>query len=85
MTRPRPTFPFPPRAMPIDMAAYYVGGLSEGTAKKQFEEFSIHPVPISKGRLAYLKEDLDRFLEGKAGKAMNAVKDDWLDTINGTA
>ena len=83
MTRPRPTFPFPPAAMPIDMAAYYIGGLSEGTAKKQFDAFGIYPVPVSTGRLAYLKEDLDRFLESKAGKPMTTPKDDWLEAING--
>lgn len=58
-----PLFGFTPRALPIRAAAYYVG-LSPTTFRAEVATH-IAPVRLSAGRIAWLREDLDRWLDSR--------------------
>lgn len=66
-----------PRAMPIATAAEYVG-LSASTVRRLCGagEFP-KPVNITDARIAWLKEDLDAWLDMKAGKVRAPALDGW--------
>ena len=55
-----------PRALAAPLAAAYVG-LSE-TALRTLDGFP-EPVRLSPGRVAWLREDLDAWLDARAGRA----------------
>ena len=58
-----------PRALSEDLAAAYVGQLSIGTFRAEVDAGRIPAaVQLTSGRKAWLIEDLDAYLDGKAGK-----------------
>lgn len=77
-------FSFPPRAMSIDAAAYYVGQLSPQTFRSEMERHGIAPISLSRRRLGYLKEDLDAYLDLKAGKSSSLAVtegEEWMEAL----
>jgi predicted DNA-binding transcriptional regulator AlpA len=64
-----------PRALSIKLAAAYVG-LSVTTIR-HLPGFPA-PVPLSPGRVAYLREDLDRWLDQRAGRTGKPDGSEWL-------
>jgi predicted DNA-binding transcriptional regulator AlpA len=76
--RSRAHLPDWPRAMTADLAAEYVGlsttSIQDLRRRKEFPA----PVPLTKGRVAWLRETLDKWLDDKAGNAGGAL-DDWPD------
>jgi hypothetical protein len=75
---PKP-FPFPPRAMPEDMAAYYVG-LSPTTFRTKVVP-AVPAVHLTDRRLAWLREDLDAWLDGQAGRATASTGNNPWDSV----
>ena len=67
------TLPGWPRALPAPLAAAYVG-LSV-TSIYRLADFPA-PVHLSPGRIAWLREDLDRWLDAKAGRMPASTPDD---------
>jgi predicted DNA-binding transcriptional regulator AlpA len=67
-----------PRGLREDFAASYVG-LSVSTIRtlRGRGEFP-SPVPLTKGRMVYLREDLDGWLDRRAGRGAK-VDEDWPD------
>lgn len=85
MTRPRArpdSLPGWPRALSAELAAAYTA-LSI-TALYSLAGFPA-PIHLSPGRVAWLREDLDRWLDGKAGRmpasAAAQPGSDWDDAI----
>ena len=60
------TMPSWPRALSQPLAAAYTG-LSEGSFRAHVMK-EVPPVRLSKKRIAWLREDLDAWLDRKAGK-----------------
>lgn len=75
---------WPPRGMPEREAAYYVG-LSASTFRREVAAGTApSPVRMTKGRQVWLREDLDRWLDAKAGRAApSASGNPWLDRLYG--
>lgn len=70
MSTPRP---WPPRGLSDDEAAYYVG-LSKTTFIREVEaEQAPAPVWLTKGRRIWLREDLDAYLDRKAGRVQTGA------------
>lgn len=62
-----------PRCMPIGMAAVYVG-LSSTTVEKLRREGDFpKAIALTPGRNGYLKEDLDAWLDKRAGKTRSRL------------
>jgi hypothetical protein len=61
------TLPGWPRGMSDQLAAGYVG-LGVTTFREAMAEAGIAPVWLTKGRRVWLREDLDRWLDGRAGR-----------------
>ena len=57
-------YAFPPAAMSIGAACYYLGQMSPTTFRA---EVAIHiaPVRLTRGRIGWLREDLDRWLDSR--------------------
>ena len=62
-----------PRGLPETLAAAYVG-LSVNT----FRRYGPQPVWLTKGRKVWLREELDRWLDQKAGRVSDSSPEDWL-------
>lgn len=64
-----------PRGMREDIAAEYVG-LSPATLRSQVAATRLTP-----GRIVYLKEDLDAYLDRKAGRSPTFSQDgrEWME------
>lgn len=64
-----------PRGMREELAAEYVG-LSQ-TALRDMRRAGTFPapVPLTRGRIVYLREDLDAWLDGKAGRTPESAND----------
>lgn len=57
-----------PRGLKIDLASVYVG-LSQSTFRSQVDAREIPaPIRLTPGRLVWLREDLDNYLDRKAGR-----------------
>jgi hypothetical protein len=70
-----------PRGMREELAAGYVG-LSVGTLRAERARGSITaPVQLTPGRIVYLREDLDAYLDRKAGRLATAATDgrEWME------
>jgi prophage regulatory protein len=72
-------FPYWPRGLREELAAHYVGlSVSSIRSLRQRGEFPA-PIPLSKGRLVFLREDLDAWLDRKAGRGSAGDDMDWPD------
>jgi predicted DNA-binding transcriptional regulator AlpA len=63
--------PWTPRALREDEAAYYVG-LSATTFRREVVP-AVAPVRVSPGRIAWLREDLDRWLDSRRAPPEPAI------------
>lgn len=73
------TFPYWPRGLREDLAAQYVGlSVSSIRSLRQRGEFP-SPIPLTKGRLVFLRDDLDAWLDKKAGRSGASHDVDWPD------
>ncbi len=68
-----------PRALKVELAAAYVG-LSV-TSFRQMVMPSVPPVYLTEKRIAWLREDLDRWLDSRAGRASQAIRQNSWDSI----
>ena len=65
-----------PRALSENLAAAYVGQLSNGTFRAEVEAGRIPAaVQLTAGRKAWLIEDLDAYPDGKAGKRSDRARE----------
>lgn len=69
-----------PRGLREDLAAGYVG-LSVSTIRSERARGAFPaPVPLTPGRHVYLREDLDAYLDRKAGRGAPAIDGrEWLE------
>ena len=65
-----------PRALKAPWAAAYVG-LSESTFRVAVVP-DVPPVRLTDGRMAWLREDLDAWLDRKAGRAPASGENEWM-------
>jgi len=74
-----------PRALRLELAAAYVS-LSPASFLAAVKRKDVpQPIALSAGRKAWLIEDLDAWLDAKAGRARNdGSPQAWMDAINGT-
>ncbi|MBV8523647.1 MAG: helix-turn-helix domain-containing protein [Acetobacteraceae bacterium] len=69
-----------PRGLCEELAAAYVG-LSVTTirAERAAGRFPA-PIPLTRGRIVWLKEDLDRYLDEKAGRVVCSMDGrEWME------
>ncbi len=60
--------------MPVDLAAGYVG-LSTSSLRGEVKAGLLKPVILTPRRIVYLKEDLDAYLDRKAGRSNTSAAD----------
>lgn len=77
-SEPRSRLPDWPRGLSDQFAAAYVG-LGVITFREAMAQAGVNPVWLTKGRRVWLREDLDRWLDGLAGRqALGAQRDqEW--------
>lgn len=68
-----------PRCMPISLAARYVG-LSETTFRNSVGR-TVRPVYLTPRRPVWLKDQLDKWIDERAGILGRASEDDLMDAI----
>lgn len=68
-----------PRCMPISLAARYVG-LSETTFRNSVAR-TVRPVYLTPRRPVWLKDQLDTWIDERAGILSRASEDDLMDAI----
>lgn len=76
-----PDQPLPgwPRGLREELAAAYVG-LSVSTVRALRHDGAFPaPVPLTRGRQVFLRDDLDAWLDRKAGRTMAPDGSDWPD------
>lgn len=66
----RAALPNWPRALRVEMAAAYLG-MSEASFRRHV---AIEPVQLAPGITAWLREDLDRWLDARAGRVAGSVE-----------
>ena len=67
-----------PRALRLPLAAAYVG-LSPATFQRDVAT-AVAAVPLTRGCIAWLREDLDRWLDARAGRAPASRENNpWLE------
>lgn len=76
MAASRPARAWAPRGMREEDAAYYVG-VSPSTFRAQVKP-EVPPVPLTQGRQVWLREDLDAYLDRKAGRDATLRENPWL-------
>ena len=73
-----------PRGLREDLAAAYVG-LGATSFREAMEADGVQPVWVTRGRRVWLREDLDRWLEVRAGRAVAvagpAARNPWDDLV----
>jgi hypothetical protein len=71
-----------PRGMQEATAADYIG-LSASTLRAEVKAGRVKPVQLTAGRKVYLREDLDAYLDSKAGRAPPIADDadEWLASL----
>lgn len=75
--------PYWPRGLSEPLAAAYVG-LSESTFRAQVIP-EVKPVALTKGRQVWLREDLDAWLDRKAGRGQPSDSgSEWMAALDGT-
>ncbi len=73
------TPPWPPRGLPEEQAAYYVG-LSASTFRREVGAgHAPAPVRLTAGRQVWLRDQLDAWLDQKAGRVVASPPDEWPD------
>ena len=66
-----------PRALRLPLAAAYVG-LSAATFQRDVAP-AVKSIPLTRGCVAWLREDLDRWLDARAGRAPASRENNpWL-------
>ncbi len=68
-----------PRGMRQSLAAAYLG-LSEATFRVQVAS-EVPPVQLTPGRAVWLRDDLDAYLDRKAGRSAAAAGDEWMQAL----
>jgi hypothetical protein len=72
------TLPGWPRGMREELAAAYVG-LSESGLRAEVKSGAMAaPIYLTPGRIVYLRDNLDAYLDAKAGKAPAGDGSEWL-------
>tara|TARA_B100000676_G_C18069575_1_gene843371 strand:- start:1238 stop:1474 length:237 start_codon:yes stop_codon:yes gene_type:complete len=69
------TYAFTPRIMSVDAAAHYTS-LSKSTLHRLTDAGQLRTVRISEGRIGYLREELDRYINDHAN-IKDTYKNGW--------
>lgn len=84
-TRDSSSLPGWPRALHVDLAAAYVSLSPASFLASVKKNDAPQPISVSAGRKAWLIEDLDGWLDAKAGRERNeGTPQAWMDAVNGT-
>lgn len=76
------TLPGWPRGMPAELAAAYIG-LSASGLRVEVRAGRISATVLTPGRVVYLREDLDSYLDARAGRTPAPVEAEnpWLTAL----
>ncbi len=69
-----------PRGMRAATAADYVG-VSVSTLRAIVRKGGLKPIRLTPGRIVYLREDLDSYLDRAAGRGPLSTGNEWLDAF----
>ncbi|GEM_PF-1511592 len=77
-----------PRCLDVSQAAFYCGNLSETKFRDLVKEDAkgrrpiLKPVPLSPGRMGWLREQLDEWLDRQAGRQQpDGNASDWMASL----